>query len=91
MTKITFIVPNDLDLLEVEATLQLSLVCLEALYGENAVRLQCAYWLDESKRTIAIRTSTPLGMDAATLFRGMFQREWGKEIETQRPVASTTL
>jgi len=91
MQKITFVVPAELDLIEVEATLQLALVCLEALHGDNAVQLQCAYWIDEAKRTIAIRASTQLGMDSATLFRGLCRREWGKEIETQQPAAAPTL
>src|SRR5262245_17436548 len=62
---------------EIEATLVLSIIAVEALHGEARARLEVSHFYDPDKRACVIDASTVVGQDFARLFTGLMTREFG--------------
>ena len=62
---------------EVEVTLLLSVLGVEALYGESQARLDAGHAFDAERRTVAIDAGTPVGRALNKLFAGFLAKEFG--------------
>lgn len=62
---------------EVEITLLLALLGVEALHGESQARLDSGHAFSAERRTVAIDASTAVGRDLNKLFAGFLVREFG--------------
>src|SRR5690606_8426957 len=74
-----YVFTEDVNMLEVEATLVLSLWSVEALYGEARVRLDAAHALDAAQRMLAVDAGTPVGHALCRLLAGYLQRDVGQD------------
>src|SRR5262245_3161562 len=64
---------------EVEATLALALLAVQALHGEAQARLDAAHYLDAGGRACVIDAGTAVGRDLNRLFTGLMRREFGED------------
>src|SRR5688500_2831282 len=62
---------------EVEITLLLSVLGVEAIHGESQARLDAAHEFSAERRTVAIDAGTPVGRDLNKLFAGFLTKEFG--------------
>jgi hypothetical protein len=76
---------------EVEASLLLALVAVEALHGETAVRLGAAHSFDARRRTCVIDAAADAGGDLARVFFHFLRREFGDSGVAVEHVASFPL
>ncbi len=75
---------------EVEATLVLSILAVEALHGESQTRLDAGHAFDDRTRVVVIDSSTAVGRDLNRVFIGFVSREFGPEafrVERVKPAA----
>jgi hypothetical protein len=64
---------------EVQATLELARLAVEALYGPEHLELDGSWDMDLAARTVAIDTSTSIGRTLAIIFLGFVKREFGSD------------
>jgi len=64
---------------EVETTLVLSILAVEALHGESQTRLDAGHAFDLTRRTVVIDAATPVGRDLNRVFIGLVTREFGPD------------
>src|SRR5689334_17338467 len=69
----------DVPVEEVESTLLLALLAVEALYGEVQTRLDAAHFFDSDQRACVIDAGTAVGRDVNRLFVGFVRREFGED------------
>ena len=62
---------------EVEITLFLSILGIEALHGESQARLDAGHAFSAERRTVVIDAGTPVGRDLNKLFAGFLSKEFG--------------
>jgi hypothetical protein len=62
---------------EVETTLVLSILAVEALHGESQTRLDAGHAFDGARRRVVIDAATPVGRDLNRVFIGFVTREFG--------------
>jgi hypothetical protein len=67
------------DLTEAEATLQLSILAAEGLFGEARVRMEVSYHADAPRSVIVVDGSTPSGDAVVRIFTSFLTREFGPE------------
>ena len=72
-------IDKELPIREVESSLLLAIMAAENLYGEAAVRLDAAHFLDIDQRACVIDAGTPVGRDINRLFVGFLIREFGPD------------
>ena len=70
---------QDLDIAEVEATFNLSLMSVESLHGESRVCLEARHAFDSASRTCAIDATGEVGRDLNQLFVGFINREFSRD------------
>lgn len=73
---------------EIEASLLLTGMAIESLYGPADIRLDGGYYLDAEKRVCVIEASTPVGRDFARIFVGFLTREFSSEAFTVERVGN---
>lgn len=73
-----FAFPPPLPMIEVEASLALSLLAVESLHGEAEARLDAGHALDAERRSCVIDAGTPAGRNLIRLFTGFLTREFGE-------------
>lgn len=78
-TFILFEFGNDVQMLDVKATLHLSKIGAIALHGKDAFIQEVTYSCLESDRCVKIDDSTPTGRCLSLLFGGYVRREFGEE------------
>ncbi|MCC6909086.1 MAG: hypothetical protein IT430_14175 [Phycisphaerales bacterium] len=80
------------DLTEVEATLHLSILAGEGLFGEARVRMEVAYHVDAPHRVILIDGRTAAGDAIVRVFTAFITREFGEDAfevrRTSQPINS---
>ena len=64
---------------EVEASLVVALLAVEALHGQAQVRLDAAHAVDAEKGSCVVDASTVVGRDLNRLFAGFITREFGAD------------
>jgi hypothetical protein len=64
---------------EIEASMALAIVGVEALHGEPEVQLNPVHALDESTRRCVIDAESDIGRDLNRLFLGYVRREFGAD------------
>jgi hypothetical protein len=79
------------DIVEVEATVTLSLLATESLHGESRVRLEAHHSFDAEGRTCTIDATGEAGRDLNRLFLGFISREFGQNSFRVERVASAEL
>ncbi|MCG6158331.1 hypothetical protein [Rubinisphaera margarita] len=86
--------PN-VSMVEVQASLLLSVWATEALHGTSQVQLDADYEFDEEDRKVVIDASTEVGKDLNRILMGFLQREFEPHefsveriTETPQPVAA---
>jgi hypothetical protein len=62
---------------EVETTLVLSILAVEALHGEAQTRLDAAHAFDRTRRSVVIAAGTPVGLDLNRVFVSLVTRQFG--------------
>ena len=62
---------------EIEHTLLICLLAVQALHGEADARLSVGHHLDRRRRVCVVDGRTPEGRDLAKLFTGFLAREFG--------------
>jgi hypothetical protein len=72
---------------EIEDTLMLALLAVEALHGEAQVRLDAAHHLDREQRACVLDATTPVGRSLNKLFTNFLRREFGEKAFTVERVA----
>jgi hypothetical protein len=72
---------------EVEDTLVLALLAVEALHGEAQVRLDAVHHFDREQRACVIDATTPVGRSLNKLFTNFLSREFGEKAFTVERVA----
>ena len=70
---------SSVNIVDVEASLLLSLLAVENLHGESQVRLEASHALDAEGRTCVIDASHSVGRDLNRLFVGFVRREFGED------------
>ncbi len=75
---------------EVEATLLLSLLAAEGLFGESRVRLEASYFADAPRSTIVVDGSTPVGDAVVRIYTGFLTREIGADAFAVRRMPPVT-
>lgn len=76
---------------EVEATLVLSILAVEALHGEAQTRLDAGHAFDGGLRVVVIDAASAVGRDLNRVFIGFVTREFGPEafrVERVKPAAA---
>ena len=63
---------------EAEKTLLLATLAAEGLHGDNRVRMDAAYALDQALFTIVVDSSTAVGDDIASIFTAFIAKELGR-------------
>jgi len=63
---------------EVEETLLLSIVAVEALHGRSRVNLDAEFTLDEKQRGCEVDAGNEVGCDIARIFTGLLTTEIGE-------------
>jgi hypothetical protein len=81
---------------EVEATLVLAILAVEALHGEAQAKMDAAHVFDAGLRTVVIDATTEVGRDFNRLFVGLMSREFGPasfrvERVSRQPEAETVI
>jgi hypothetical protein len=78
-------------IIDAEMSLHLAMIALEGLHGQAQVRLEAAYHVDESSRTITVNGTTDVGADLVRVFTGLLIREFGEDAFEVRsmPCAAT--
>ena len=89
-TTITFTFGTDVPMREVEFTLQLALLAVESLHGEDRVMLETGSRVDHPSRTCTIDTTSDTGRTLAVVFGGFARREFGDEAVTVRLINPCT-
>lgn len=64
---------------DVEASLVLAILGVEALHGEAQVKLSAAHYIDAAERMCVIDAGDAVGQDLNRLFAGYARREFGPE------------
>lgn len=64
---------------EVDGTLRLAVMAVEALHGADRVRMEGRFELDTHGRTVAIDVATEVGRALALVFGSYIRREFGDE------------
>ena len=64
---------------EAEDDLFLAMLAAEGLYGPARIRLDAAYYMDESIRAIVVDASTPVGQDINGIFVAFLIRQFGQD------------
>lgn len=64
---------------DIEGTLLLAFVGVEALYGESRVRLDAGFSLDPATRVCVLDASTEVGRDLSKLFLGFLRSQLGQD------------
>jgi hypothetical protein len=75
---------------EIESTLVLSILAVEALHGESQTRLDAGHAFDGGMRVVVIDAGTAVGKDLNRVFIGFVTREFGPEafrVERVTPAA----
>jgi len=92
-----FLFRAGVDLTEVEATLHLSILAGEGLFGEARVRMEVAYHLDAAQRVVLLDGRTSAGEAVVRIFTAFVSRELGEDAfevrRTSQPInprATTT-
>jgi hypothetical protein len=62
---------------DVEETLLLAMLAVESLHGEDRVRLETQFSVDQANSTVIIDATSDLGRTLALLFGGYARREFG--------------
>ena len=63
---------------EAEKTLLLATLAAEGLHGENRVRMDAAYVVDQTLFTIVVDAATAVGEDIASIFTAFVAEELGQ-------------
>lgn len=66
-------------IIEAEMTMHLATYAVEGLYGEARVRLEAAYHLDDSHRSITVDGGTDVGAALVKVFTRLLIREFGED------------
>jgi hypothetical protein len=80
-----------IDIDEVEQSLLLAILSVEALHGETQTRLDAAHAFDAERRSCVIDAGTDVGRSLNRLFLGYVRREFGEDafsvsrVETAAP------
>jgi hypothetical protein len=69
----------DVPMEDVEASLVLAILGVEALHGEAQVKLSAAHYFDADECLCVIDASDAVGQDLNRLFAGYARREFGPE------------
>ena len=80
-----FAFDGDVSLDEVEGTMALALIGVQALHGEAGARLGAGHYFDRLRRACVIDGRTPVGRDLGRLFTGFLTREFGETGFTVEP------
>ncbi|GJQ30461.1 MAG: hypothetical protein HBSAPP03_23450 [Phycisphaerae bacterium] len=75
---------RDVDMSEAEATLRLSLLAAEGLYGEARVRTEVSYSLEPLRSEIRVDGSAPVGDAVAQIYASLLSHEFGRGAFTVR-------
>lgn len=88
-----FIIGNEADFKEAEATLHLAILAAEGLYGESRVRMDVSYRADERCAAILINGGTATGDALVRIFTSLLSREYGPDSFSVRraPVPQPTM
>jgi len=63
---------------DVEETLLLSVMAVEALHGRSKVNLDAKFRLDETQRICEVGADNQVGRDIARIFTGLLTKELGE-------------
>lgn len=63
---------------EILATLDLALIAVESLHGQERARLDARYSSDAGKKVVVIDATTPVGQALNQIFTGFARREFGE-------------
>src|SRR5262245_45178419 len=83
-----YVFHDDVPAAEVEATLLLSLLAVEALHGEAEVRLDGGHAFDAARNVCVVDAGTAVGRDLARLFTQFVRREFGDDAFTVERLAA---
>ncbi|MCA8989362.1 MAG: hypothetical protein KDA78_17060 [Planctomycetaceae bacterium] len=78
---------ESVEMLEVEASLLLSIWATEALHGESQTRLDAGHAFDAEQRKLVIDAGTEVGKDLNRILTGFLQREFEPEEFTVERIA----
>lgn len=76
---------------EVEGTLLIALIGVEALHGEAVARLDAGHLIDRPGRACLLDAATPAGKDLNSIFLALIRREVGPSaytVERAAPAAA---
>ena len=76
------------DMLEVEATLQLAIVAAEGLFGEARTRMDAAYFVDAPRATMLVDGNTAVGNAVIRIFTTFATHEFGADAFSIRRVTT---
>lgn len=78
---------------DVMATLDLALIAVQSLHGQERTRLDARFASDARKQTLAIDAGTPVGQALNQIFTGFARREFGEHAlrieRVSQPVGQT--
>ena len=70
----------DMDMTDVEESLQLALIAVESLHGHSEMLLGTGYSVDAAHRTVLIDGNTRVARHLCRLFCGFISREFGDDV-----------
>lgn len=76
------------DMIEAEATLQLTIVAAEGLFGESRTRMEVTYFADVPRHALVIDGSTSAGSAVVHIFTAFITHEFGADAFTVRRVTT---
>ena len=92
---ISFRFGESVSMAEIDGTLRLAVIAVEAIHGVDCVRVEGRYELDTHARSVGIDLSSEVGRTLALVFGGYARREFGDQAvqivrttETGRPQAA---
>ena len=83
-TVVQFTFDRSVSMDEVDGTLQLALLAVDSLHGEDRVRLEAKFILDRAKRTCSVDASSEVGRTLVLIFGGYLRREFGNDAVKMR-------
>jgi hypothetical protein len=74
----------EVDLQEAEATLRLSLLAAEGLYGEARIRTDVSYSIEPLRSAIRVEGGAPVSEAVAQIYTSLLSHEFGRRAFTVR-------
>lgn len=70
--------PDSIDMTEVEETLLVSVLAVEALHGRTGIQLDAEFSHDPVRRQCSVFAGSRVGQDIARIFTGLLSMEFGE-------------